>query len=94
MKGTFTSIWDGGLEINTPAELFESGEVFALPVNIEGVEQLDEEYFTDQNGKRYEICRSCHTFILKTEMVESIGKQLIERTGCPDEDCDNYIENY
>lgn len=94
MNGTFISVWDGGLEINTPAELFDTGEVFARPVHVEGLETLDEEYFTDENGKRYDICPTCHTFILKTEMVERIGKQLIERTGCTDENCDNYIEYY
>ena len=94
MNGTFTSVWDGGLEINSPAELFESGEVFTTSVEVEGLEVLDEEFFTDQNGKRYEICPTCHTFILKTEMVERIGKTLIERTGCTDKHCDNYIENY
>lgn len=96
MNGTFTSVWDGGVEIETPAELFESGEVFTESVEVEelDLEILDEEYFTDENGKEYPICSTCHTFITKTEMVEGTGKQLYERTGCTDPNCDNYYENY
>jgi hypothetical protein len=95
IKGTFTSVWDDGVELNTPAELDEkTGEVFTPSIEATGVTELNEEFFTDQNGKQYEICRTCHTFILKTEMVERIGKSLIERTGCTDEHCDNFIEYY
>lgn len=95
MKGTFTSVWDNGFEITTPAELDEeTGDIFTEPIDVEGVDILDREFFTDVNGKEYDICPTCHTFILKTEMVERIGKQLIERTGCVDPTCDNYIEYF
>ena len=95
LKGTFTSVWDDGFEIDTPAELDdETGNVFTQPVYVDGVDILDREYFTDENGKEYDICPVCHEYILKTEMVERTGKQLIERTGCTDENCDNTIEQY
>ena len=54
LKGTFTSVWDDGFEIDTPAELDdETGNVFTQPVYVDGVDILDREYFTDENGKEY-----------------------------------------
>jgi hypothetical protein len=95
MNGTFTSVWDFAI-INTPAELDEeTGEVFTPSVDVTGDNgSLIEEFFMGEDGEQREICPTCHTFILKTEMVERIGKTLIERTGCTDEHCDNFIENY
>ena len=87
-RGTFTSVWDDGVEILSLAELDEeTGEVIVLEI-------LMEETFTDTEGKVYNICPTCHAFILRTEMYDGIGKSLYEREGCTDPDCDNYIENY
>lgn len=95
-KGTFTSVWDDGVEISSPAELDEeTGEVIVLETaDVNGLEILEEETFTDTEGKVYNICPTCHAFILRTEMYDGIGKSLYEREGCTDPDCDNYIENY
>jgi hypothetical protein len=92
LKGIFTSVWDGGVEITTPAELLESGEVFIQSVDVDDMDLdiLDDEFFTDVNGKTYPICPTCHTFITKT--VRNAGDQLV--TGCTDPTCENYYENY
>ena len=92
LKGIFTSVWDGGVEIDTPAELLESGEVITESVEVDDLdlEILDEEFFTDLNGKKYPVCPTCHTFITKT--VRNAGNQLV--TGCTDFHCEDYYENY
>ena len=94
-KGTFTSVWDG-IEITTPAELdLETGEINILEtVNADGLEILDEEFFTDEDGKNYNVCPECHEFITKTFMVEGTGKTLHEITGCSNPDCENYYEEF
>lgn len=95
-RGTFTSVWDDGVEITSPAELDEeTGEVIVLETaEVNGLDMLMEETFTDTEGKVYPICPECHAYILKTEMVESTGKQLVERSGCTDPNCDNSILQY
>lgn len=96
MNGIFTSVWDGGSQISTSAELNEiTGEVSTQSVDVEkfDLENLDEEYFTDDNGKEYSICPTCHTFIMKTIMVDGIGSCYDEKTVCSDPDCENGENN-
>ena len=93
-KGTFTSVWDGGVEITTPAELDETtGEVFPVSVEVEGLDVLDREYFTDEDGDEYKVCPECHTYIMKTIMVDGIGSCLDEKSVCSDPDCENGENN-
>ena len=55
-------------------------------VNVEGLENLDREYFTDMTGKEYEICTDCHSYITITEMVDDpTGKGIHEETRCKGE---------
>ncbi len=95
MNGTFTSVWDSGDIIETPAELFETGEVFTHSVDVDelDLDKLNDEYFTDFKGEVYQICRTCHTYITKTDMVTKASGQ-VKRTGCTDPKCENYYENY
>ena len=73
-KGTFTSVWDGGYEVTTAAELDEeTGEVNAVVVDVEEVDVLDREYFTDLYGNEYKICSSCHGFIMREKCIEGEG---------------------
>ena len=89
-KGTFVSVWDGGIEISTPAELnVRTGEVVADSVNVDGLDTLEEEKFVDENGKEYEICGCCHTYIRKTVMTPGIGKTLNELKVCSDFYCEH-----
>ena len=66
-KGTFTSVWDGGIEISTPAELDErTGEVTCGVADVEGLENLERELFMiDGEDTEMEICPGCHTHIRK-----------------------------
>lgn len=89
LKGTFTSVWDGDVEITTPAELdTETGEVTTEAVEAGDVDTLDSEYFTDENGNEYEICTECHEYILHTCMEPGIGHNLDELKRCKNPDCD------
>ena len=90
MKGTFVSVWDGGTEIRTPAELdLSTGEVITESVEAGNVEILDREYFESETGDELDICPDCHTYILKAVMKEGIGHTLTEVFVCSDPDCDN-----
>lgn len=93
-KGTFTSVWDDGVEITSPAELDETtGEVIPVSVEVEGLDILNREYFTDEDGNEYEVCPECHTYIMKTIMVDGIGSCYDEKRVCSDRDCDNGENN-
>ena len=91
IKGTFTSVWDGGTEITTPAELdTETGEVTAECSDEDPDCSLICEYFTDtKNDEDYEVCPDCHNFVLKSAMVEGVGKTLNEVRVCSDPDCES-----
>ena len=87
-KGTLTTVWDcGSAQFSTRAELnTETGEVVSLESiegdALEGLGSLDEEYFTSQ-GKRYDICPDCHSYIVKTTMEpDSVGNGLHEEKKC------------
>ena len=89
IKGTYTSVWDSGAAVlSTKGTLnISTGAVDSLEtVNVEGLENLDREYFTDMNGKEYEICTDCHSYITITEMVDDpTGKGIHEETRCKGE---------
>jgi len=73
-KGTFTSVWDGGFEVTTPAELdIETGEIFTESVEAGDVEILDREYFTDEDGTETDVCPTCHGFLMREKMFEGEG---------------------
>jgi hypothetical protein len=94
IKGIFTSVWDGGIEVTTPAELDEStGEIITESVDVNGLENLESESFTDEKGNEYEVCPECHTYIMKTIMVDGIGSCYDEKSVCSDPDCDNGENN-
>ncbi len=89
-KGTFTSVWDGGFEVTTPAEFDEiTGEVISESVDPGDVEVLDREFFTDENGDELTICPDCHTFIMTTKMFDGVGHTYEERSVCFNPFCEN-----
>lgn len=90
LKGLFTSVWDGGIEVNTPAILVtETGEITAESVDANGLENLEYERFTDEDGEEYEVCPVCHEHIMKPIMVDGIGHNLDEKFVCSDFTCEN-----
>lgn len=91
-KGTFTSVWDGGEEVTTNAELDEeTGEVIAesIDVNDRDLEYLDYEYFSDEEGNDYRICPTCHAFIMSNKMFDGVGHSYDEKEVCSDPDCES-----
>ena len=90
MKGTFTSIWDDGIEIITPAVLnTETGEITSEAAEVDNVDVLVREFFTDEDDNEYEICPECHEFILKSVMKDGIGSNYDEVSVCSNPDCEN-----
>jgi uncharacterized protein with PIN domain len=95
MKGTFTSVWDNGEEITTPAELDETtGEVTTDSVDVDdSFDVLDREFFTSTEfknaGEEFEVCPECHQYITKVVMKEGVGKTLYEALVCSNPDCEN-----
>lgn len=91
IKGQFVSVWDEG-SVSTYAELdTKSGELLNVQM-VDGntdMGTLEREYFEDKEGNEYEVCITCHGFILKAEMNEGVGKQLIEDTACPNPNCES-----
>jgi hypothetical protein len=90
MKGIFVSLWDGNVEIRTPAVLnINTGEITTESVNVDNVEILEREFFESENGDMFEVCPECHSHILKVVMKNGIGKTLNEVQVCTDPECSN-----
>ena len=94
MKGTFVSIWDGNVEIRTPAVLdINTGETTTESVDVDNLEILEREFFESEEffnaGEEFEVCTECHNHILKVVMKVGIGKTLNEVEVCTDPDCSN-----
>lgn len=55
-EATFTSVWDGGIEITTNCKVnLETKEVFDIEkVDVDGLEILEEEYVTI-DGKQHSV---------------------------------------
>lgn len=92
--GTFTSVWDDGSIITTPATLNEnSGEVTAKSVDADIDGCLEREYFSpnDDEDEEIEVCTTCHSYILKTVMNPGMGHDLIEEQVCSNPDCESRL---
>ena len=87
-KGNFRSVWDEGIII-TPATLdTETGYVDAKSVES-NFDHLIDEHFESEDGDEFEVCDTCHEYILKTVMVDGIGSCLDEIQVCSNPECDN-----
>lgn len=88
IKGKFVSEWDYGT-VETAGTLdMKTGEITTESVEAkDGV--LEREYFEGQDGEEYEVCSTCHEFIMKTEINEGVGKQLHEDRVCSNPDCES-----
>ncbi len=93
-KGTFTSVWDGGTTIITPATLdVEVGRVTTESIEVDiDIDVLDREFFTDEEGNEYEICPDCHEFLMKDVEFEHEG-ELGERV-CSYPYCDSNLNKF
>lgn len=93
MKGTFTSVWDDGTIITTPAILEATGEVTTKSVDAHIDGSLEREYFSpnDDEDDEIEVCTTCHSYILKTVMNPGMGHDLIEEQVCSNPDCESNL---
>ena len=92
-KGIFTSVWDGGDEVTSAAELNEeTGEVIAESVDVDDLdlEYLEREYFTDEEENEFRICPTFHAYIMTNKMFDGIGHTYEEREVCSDPDCESH----
>lgn len=73
-EGVFTSVWDGGTEIESTCKFnLQTGEITDIRrkgdadvTNFEELCSLDEEYVESANdGTRYKVCPNCHNYIMK-----------------------------
>jgi hypothetical protein len=70
MKATFVSVWDGGVRIETPCTVDESGEITTSSVDAGDVELLDREFVETDDGDEIKVCPNCHSFIMKDALVD------------------------
>ena len=91
LKGSFISVWEEGT-VQTEGTLnTETGEVTAKAIYSPDYGSLEREYFQDQKGNEYEICTTCHEYILKTVMnPDPVGKGISETIGCANPDCESH----
>jgi hypothetical protein len=90
LKGSFVSVWEQGI-VQTEGTLnTDTGEVTCNSVESENLGSLEREYFEDKDGNEYEVCPTCHEYILKTTIdPDQVGKGLSETKVCFNPDCDS-----
>ena len=91
ITGVFVSVWSDGSEIRTPGALnLSTGEVNATMSDTDPDGSLVREYFKDKDGEEYEVCTTCHEYILKTAINPGIGHDLNEEQVCSNPDCNSH----
>ena len=95
MKCLFTSMWDDGSVIVTPATYDKkTGEVDAVTVDHDTDGCLEREFITihaeTDNEEEIEVCTACHTHVMKAVMNPGMGHDLNEEEECSDPDCDSH----
>jgi len=95
MKCTFTSVWDDGSEITTPATYDpKTGEVSAESSRSSPKGSLEREFITLQDEEEIEVCNACHTFVMKTVVGDLADLSFGESTECSDPNCESNSINY
>jgi len=85
LKGSFISVWNDGT-IQTEGTLdTKDGSITCDSVDTQDYGILEREFFEDKDGNEYEVCMTCHSYILKTAMVP-------EEQVCSDPDCESHEE--
>jgi hypothetical protein len=94
LKGKFTSEWEDG-NVTTDCTLdTETGELNADSVDVSDLGCLFREIFTDSLNNEYPVCNYCHTFIMKTAIVDDqVGKGIHEERICTNEFCDSHFDD-
>ena len=94
IHGTFTSVWDNGSEISTQATLdLKTGELECTSSRVDPDGCLEREYFEDSDYNEYEVCKVCHSYIMKGVVnPDDTGCGLHDDEECSDPDCDSHNE--
>ena len=88
MKATFVSVWDGDIEIRTPAKYnLKTREVNTTDVDVRGLDNLDEEYLELENGQTIRQCPECGELSQHFVMVSGIGHTYNVFEACSNPDC-------
>jgi len=93
ITGEFTSVWDDGTEVTTPATLnLKTGELDITSSKKSPKGSLEREYFTSEiDGEEYEVCTGCHQYIMKGVVnPDDTGCGLHDDEECSDPDCDSH----
>ena len=90
LKGSFVSVWSEGT-VQTEGTLnTETGKVTCNTVDTQDLGSLEREYF-EENDNDYEVCMTCHEYILGTIMVpDPVGVGLSEVKVCSNKDCESH----
>lgn len=85
MNVTFTSVWEGGSLVKTPATYNQNTSLVEVdsPIEFDPSGCLTKEYITLPDGTDLDVCPECHEYTLKTVMEEGVGKHLYEIKECP-----------
>jgi hypothetical protein len=90
IEGSFISVWEEGV-IQTACRLdLFSGELFPESVDVGDLGDLEREYFKDKDENEYEVCRTCHDFILKTVVGDKADQSYGEYKVCSNPDCESH----
>ena len=92
IKGVLLTVWSNGEDLESPATLNEkTGEITVLQTH-DGKDRgcLEREKFTDEDENDYDVCPSCHEYILKTVMAQNKHCSAVvdESQVCMNRDCD------
>ena len=93
IKGmTFTSVWDDGSVVTTPLISYEEKSGYVEPAVSNGVVpegMIEDEYVTFADGSTQQVCMECHSYLMKTVMVDDeVGNGIHEELVCMNEFCD------
>jgi hypothetical protein len=93
LKGSFISVWNDGT-VQTEGTLdTKDGSIHCKSVDTPDYGSLEREFFEDKDGNEYEVCMTCHEYILGTIMVpDKVGKGLHEEQTCSNPDCESHKE--
>jgi hypothetical protein len=98
LHGIFRSEWSDGSAVETYAKLnLKTGAITLTEPADNGLEDrgsLENEKFIDANGNEYDVCDCCHSFVMKSVMVEDpyISSVLNEESFCSDKYCESNEE--
>lgn len=88
ITGKFTSTWSEGIVVTHCKLNPNTGELFPDTANVSDLGLLEKETFEANNGETYDVCPSCHSYVLKTVVGDRADLSYGEYQECSDPDCD------